>query len=163
MAVMLAQARSASSSKVPGTNFPSVSSAGIPLMYNMPFSPLARLNGKPAGSPGPELIRLIVMSGLAGGLFCRASDHSGRHLRRRLVEDAGAGGEVQARVAAADGAEPQARLERDVTAVEEPLACLVAGAEGGAVEPGEVGGLGRVPGQHGQALAQQVSEQDPPA
>jgi hypothetical protein len=58
---MLAQARSASSSNVPGTNFPSASSAGIPLMNKMPFPSLARLNGKPAGRPGPELIRLIVI------------------------------------------------------------------------------------------------------
>ena len=69
MAVTLAQARSASSSKVPGTNAPSGPSAGIPLMYTMPFSSLARLNGKPPGSPGPELIRLIVTVSLAEALL----------------------------------------------------------------------------------------------
>jgi len=65
MAAMLAQARSASSSNVPGTNLPAASSAGIPLMNRMPFASLARLNGKPAGSPGPELTRLIVTVSLA--------------------------------------------------------------------------------------------------
>ena len=50
----------------PGTNLPAASSAGIPLMNRMPFASLARLNGKPAGSPGPELTRLIVTASLAG-------------------------------------------------------------------------------------------------
>jgi len=34
---------------------------GIPLMNKMPFASVARLNGKPAGRPGPELIRPIVI------------------------------------------------------------------------------------------------------
>jgi hypothetical protein len=59
--VTLAQARSASSAKVPGTNLPSGSSAGIPLMNKIPLASLARLNGKPAGSPGPEPILLIAI------------------------------------------------------------------------------------------------------
>ncbi len=50
MAAMLAQARSASCSKVPGTNFPAASSAGIPLMNKMPFASLARLNGNLPGA-----------------------------------------------------------------------------------------------------------------
>jgi hypothetical protein len=62
MAVILAQARSASCSNVPGANLPSESSDGIPLMYKTPLYSLARLKGKPAGSPGPELIRRMVMT-----------------------------------------------------------------------------------------------------
>src|SRR5439155_995459 len=107
MAVMLAQARSSSSSNVPVTNFPSASSAGMPLMYTMPFSSLARLNGKPAGSPGPEPIRLIVMTGLAGALLpcirsprppsapslgqgcCRCCRISGVRIRRQLMRPPG--------------------------------------------------------------------------
>src|SRR5215510_11222666 len=61
IATTLPQARSVSSSKVPGANAPLLSTAGIPLMNRMPFPSLARLNGKPAGRPGPELTRLIVM------------------------------------------------------------------------------------------------------
>jgi hypothetical protein len=34
-------------------------------MYKVPLSSLPRLNGKPAGSPEPELIRLIVMTDLS--------------------------------------------------------------------------------------------------
>ena len=45
-----------------------------------------------------------------------------RHPCCRLVKDVGASGEVQARVAAARGAEPQAGLERDAAVVEEPFA-----------------------------------------
>ena len=45
--------------------------AGIPLMYRVPFSSLPRLNGKPAGRPGPELIRLIVMTDLSCYLHSR--------------------------------------------------------------------------------------------
>src|SRR5712691_8708851 len=71
MAMTLAQARPASASKLPGTRFPSRSSAGIPLMYRVPFSSLPRLNGKPAGRPGPELIRLIVMTDLSCYLHSR--------------------------------------------------------------------------------------------
>jgi hypothetical protein len=42
-------------------NFPSASAAGIPLTNKMPFASVATLNGKPAGRPGPELGRLIVI------------------------------------------------------------------------------------------------------
>src|SRR6516165_3885808 len=127
----------------------------------MPFSSLARLNGKPSGSPGPELIRLIVTVSLAEALTW-ASGGGRRHLRRRLVKYVGAGGEVQPRMTAAGGTEPQAGLERDVTPVEEQLAGLVVRAERGAVEPGQERRLGRVPGNHGQALAHQVADQGPP-
>src|SRR4029077_11289281 len=79
----------------------------------------------------------------------------------RLVQDVTTGGEVEACVAAADGAEPQAGLERDAAALEERLARFVAGAKGRAVEPGQEGRLGRVPGQHGEALTQQPGEPGP--
>src|SRR4249919_3623735 len=118
MAAMLAQARSASSSKVPGANFPAASSAGIPLMNKMPSASLARLNGKPDGSPGPELTRLIVKVSLAEASLCASGDRR-RHPCRRLVKDVTAGGEVEARITAADGTEPQAGLECDAAALEE--------------------------------------------
>src|SRR6476620_824890 len=66
------QARAASSANVPGANFPSAPSAGIPLMYTMPLAALARLNGNPAGRPWPPLIRLIVM-------VCPSAVVAGRH------------------------------------------------------------------------------------
>ena len=76
-----------------------------------------------------------------------------RHPRCRLVKDVGAGSEVQARVATARGAEPQAGFERDSAVLEEPFTGLVARAEGGAVKPGKEGRLGRVPDEHREALA----------
>jgi hypothetical protein len=45
-----------------GREFPSESSDGIPLIYETPLCSLARLKGQPAGSPGPELIRRMVMT-----------------------------------------------------------------------------------------------------
>src|SRR5690348_5985370 len=74
MARTLAQARPASSANVPGANFPSTPSEGIPLMYTMPLNALARVNGNPDGRPAPALasVRLMVM-------VCLSAVVAGRH------------------------------------------------------------------------------------
>src|SRR5579862_3710227 len=60
---MLYQASEASSSKVPSRYVPSGASGGIALMKQRPLTSPAKLNGRPAGRSGPDVVRLIVNGG----------------------------------------------------------------------------------------------------
>src|SRR4029453_14172132 len=89
---------------------------------------------------------------------CRLPGRGRPHACRGLIEDVGAGAEIQPYEAGPGGAETGAGLNRDAAALQKEVPWLVVGAELGAVQPGQVGGLGRMPVERGEAVAEEVAE-----